>query len=432
MNTSCVHATPRTTTELVINGPAWEAALRPQLLNGPGRFAVGRVRCQSSPRRNQLRVDRIEIVDQLPSGHDRPPLDDWCCLHLEFAPTRGWSPRELIERLAPEGSQTLTTLVVKPPHGKSPCTWDGALRQADGRIVSIDRVRVVGPGLMTFDRDAKPAEIPVDELERYSRTIGVIGIDAFRKLRHMTVTIVGAGRAGAAAAEQFAALGAGQIRLVDPDLLELSNLNAAPGLRRADVGRAKVRALGRQLLAHRPDLHVTCFDRSVVEGSVAESLRSLASDLFVTAVDRDTPRLAVSLLARETLTPHLDIGTQIRRDDQGRLQFSGDVRLFLPGGQGCTRCCGGYADDEATLYELAAPPGAMQRGRPVNWRDERAGSLVSLNAICVGAGVQMFLDLLAGNLRTSCWQRFAWLPGEGLQSDSVAVTAVPGCSVCEA
>src|SRR5688572_12570929 len=124
MNTTLLRSPPTTQTELVINGAAWESAVRPQLIRGPGRYAIGRVRCHSSPRRQQLFVDHIEIVEQLPSGQDRPPLDDWCCLLVEFGQEHGWRASELLRRLQPASTQSVTALVVKPQTGDSPCTWD--------------------------------------------------------------------------------------------------------------------------------------------------------------------------------------------------------------------------------------------------------------------------------------------------------------------
>ena len=164
-------------------------------------------------------------------------------------------------------------------------------------------------------------------------------------------------------------------------------------------------------------------------GRNGSALGRLPADLIATAVDGDTARLAASLVVRRGLTVHLDLGTSVTRNGSGHTELAGDVRLLLPG-SGCVACVGGLADREETLYELLAPPNVLHRGRRLAWHQERAGSLVSLNAIAVGTAVQTWLDLLDGRLRTSCWHRLRWAPGEGLQTHSAPVSAAEDCPFC--
>ena len=81
-------------------------------------------------------------------------------------------------------------------------------------------------------------------------------------------------------------------------------------------------------------------------------------------------------------------------------------------------------------YQLSAPAGALERGRPLAWHEERAGSLVTLNSIVVGVAGQRWLDLLAGKLRTSYWHRLRWLAGSGLETDFGSVGAADDCLFC--
>ncbi len=202
-----------------------------------------------------------------------------------------------------------------------------------------------------------------------------------------------------------------------------------PGLALADVGRPKVAALAEGLLRLRPDMAVTCFDAPLTDPAVIMALRRLPADLIVTAVDNDTPRLGAALLARETLTAHLDLATSVTKDESGGMQLTGDIRMLLPGA-GCVACVGGFADREETLYELLAPPGTLRRGRPRAWHEQRAGSLVTLNAIAVGIALQLWLDLLTGQLRSSYWHRLRWVPGEGLETHHGPVSAAADCPFC--
>ena len=86
---------------------------------------------------------------------------------------------------------------------------------------------------------------------------------------------------------------------------------------------------------------------------------------------------------------------------------------------------------ESTLYDLNAPASSLRLRAPRPWNSERAGSLVTINAITVGAAVQMWLDLIASHLEASQWQRFLWRPGTGLQSDSAPIDREIDCWVCQ-
>lgn len=93
-------------------------------------------------------------------------------------------------------------------------------------------------------------------------------------------------------------------------------------------------------------------------------------------------------------------------------------------------CVGGVGNLDDTLYALNAPAGALRRGEATSWNDQRAGSLIGLNSLVVGAAMQLWLDYLSGRCRWSAWQRLRWQPGSGLQSDFAAVTSVTNCQFC--
>jgi hypothetical protein len=109
--------------------------------------------------------------------------------------------------------------------------------------------------------------------------------------------------------------------------------------------------------------------------------------------------------------------------------LAGDVRLLLPR-LGCVCCVGGLPNEADARYELAAPPGALPRRPPQPWHRQRAGSLITLNSLTVATAVQLWLDLLAGQLRTSHWARLRWQPGHGLQTDAAPVGPAADCPLC--
>src|SRR5262249_47105391 len=144
-------------------------------------------------------------------------------------------------------------------------------------------------------------------------------------------------------------------------------------------------------------------------------------DLIVTCVDQDAPRLAAAMLANRWGKVHLDIGTGIMETESGR-RAGADIRLLLPG-EACVVCLGGLGNLEEARYEVAAPYGALRRGRRLAWFEQRAGSLITINQVAVNLGIQVWLDLLAGRLTGSRWCRLEWNQRGELQVRQMQTTS---------
>ena len=426
LNTSLRSSKSHSPMRIVFSRRVWDNAWR-SLLASPALWAVGQLRWIRQEKLIELLVDRLEIVPQPPSGKTRPPLADWVVLRLVDEPggMSAASLDNLWRQLRPQPYQSLA-LIALDNSDRSRCS--GQIRR-QRRCWPLDEIRVVGSRplrlLPTTAADSSP---PLEDPQRWSRTEGAVGSATLRTLQEATVTIVGAGRNGSALAFQLASLPIARLRIIDHDKLGIENLDAMPGLWRSDVGRTKVQALAERLQQFRPDLGITLLDKPA---HLAESHKLLRrrSELIMTCVDHDTPRLAASLIASETLTPHLDVGTSVQRREDGSLAITGDVRLLLPR-EGCCACVGGYHDFDETRYDLNTPPGALRRRPPPAWNAQRAGSLISINAMTVGAAVQIWLDLLAGRITTSFWQRLAWTPDQGLVANAGPVDAAEDCRFC--
>ncbi len=65
------------------------------------------------------------------------------------------------------------------------------------------------------------------EIERYSRQIVLdeIGFEGQQKLKNSIVTVVGIGGLGSPITQQLVAMGIGRIRIIDRDVVEISNLH---------------------------------------------------------------------------------------------------------------------------------------------------------------------------------------------------------------
>ena len=70
------------------------------------------------------------------------------------------------------------------------------------------------------------AELSKQELERYSRHLIIpeVGLDGQKRLKDARVLLVGAGGLGSPSALYLAAAGVGTLGIVDPDVVDESNL----------------------------------------------------------------------------------------------------------------------------------------------------------------------------------------------------------------
>jgi len=144
---------------------------------------------------------------------------------------------------------------------------------------------------------AAPAELTPREQERYLRNR-----DFFRwadvspcgnpwipqlRLKSARVVVIGLGGTGSHAAWSLAAAGVGHIHCVDPDTVELSNLNRQILYTEADIGRRKVDVALHRLSAVNSDVTITGECRRIDR---REALVPLLADCDVLALCADEPR----------------------------------------------------------------------------------------------------------------------------------------------
>lgn len=294
-----------------------------------------------------------------------------------------------------------------------------ARRFSSAGPVGFDEVRVVGAGLPLLG-PGTPDEVPAEDRQRWSRTIGALGETAWRRLRQLVIAVVGCGRSGSLIVSSLARLGVRKLILCDADRLELHNLGEMVGVEPAALGLPKVTALAQAMHLGQPEVAVEACPWSVTD------VRSLAAlkcaDVVLSAVDNPAARLAVVGLAATYLKPLVDVGTGIERDAERSM--GADVRLVLPGH--CLLCLGGVAGAVRGRAELLGRSAPLR----LDWRRERAGSLLSLNGVAVHLGLRLLEELLRGRLTGSTWLHLGydaaglpWL--ERRQPPSVS------CSLCE-
>ena len=106
-----------------------------------------------------------------------------------------------------------------------------------------------------------------DERERYDRQIilEVFGEDGQRKLKRAKVFIAGAGGLASSISIYLAVAGIGEMRIVDHDKVELSNLNRQILHWEEDLGMDKVDSAVEKLAKLNSGVHVECVKETISE-----------------------------------------------------------------------------------------------------------------------------------------------------------------------
>ncbi|MFD7817303.1 HesA/MoeB/ThiF family protein [Streptomyces sp. NPDC059785] len=194
-----------------------------------------------------------------------------------------------------------------------------------------------------FVEDAGAA-VPVSEREevRYSRGVPLLRWmdlgprtspwEAQLRLRRARVLLLGVGGTGGYAAQSLVASGVGHVHCVDPDTVELSNLNRQPLFRESDLGRPKTEAALATLRALNSDVTVTGERREVRGPADLADLVAAAPgyDLLVLSADRpDAIRRWANRVCLAADLPWVAAGYR------GPLVTAG---VYVPGRGACWEC----------------------------------------------------------------------------------------------
>ncbi len=99
------------------------------------------------------------------------------------------------------------------------------------------------------------------ELARYARHFALpdFGMEGQKRLKNSSVLVVGAGGLGSPLLLYLAAAGVGRIGMIDPDVVDLSNLQRQILYNVADIGKSKAETAREKLLAMNPNIEIDTF-----------------------------------------------------------------------------------------------------------------------------------------------------------------------------
>ncbi len=173
----------------------------------------------------------------------------------------------------------------------------------------------------------------------FHRSALVLGLDVMRTLMyHQVITIVGVGGLGSIIAEHLIHMGFHALNLIDPDVLEVSNLNRVVGAyyKDAQQQRSKVEVVKRHLTNINPNARVEAYKKDVHDEEM-ESVLAL-SDWMIVATDNHSSRLKAQQLSVQYFVPLLSVGVNISVNGSTIEDMSGEVITARVGDCLCLRC----------------------------------------------------------------------------------------------
>jgi adenylyltransferase/sulfurtransferase len=173
------------------------------------------------------------------------------------------------------------------------------------------------------------AELTSDELQRYSRQVMLeeIGFEGMEKIRSAKVCVVGAGGIGNPVMTQLVAMGIGSLRIVDRDVIEVTNLHRQHLYTDEDIGRVKVEAAAERLRKLNPAVQIEAVPTSVTKFTAESIVRGF--DLVIDALDSVDARYALNDACIKNSIPLIYAGA---------ISVTGSVSTILPNKSACLRC----------------------------------------------------------------------------------------------
>ncbi len=246
-------------------------------------------------------------------------------------------------------------------------------------------------------------ELTVEELRRYARHLLIpdIGAVGQRRLKNAQVLVVGAGGLGSPALLYLAAAGVGMLGVVDPDLVEESNLQRQVVHGAADVGRLKVDSARERVAEVNPLVRVQTHAVRLDSSNALDILRGY--DLVVDGSDNFPTRYLVNDACALLGIPCV-WGSVFRFDGQASVWFAGHGP--------CYRC----------VFPEPPPPGLVPscaEGGVFGVLCAAIGSIQGAEVVklVTGVGTSLVGRLVVHDALRSSWRE-------------VAVRADPDCAVC--
>jgi molybdopterin/thiamine biosynthesis adenylyltransferase len=279
----------------------------------------------------------------------------------------------------------------------------------DGRVTPLRRVTTVGDRIEHLY--PRPPFSPTKTSRYYDRQVLLFGARGQEILRDMKVVVVGGGGAGSIVCLQLARLGVGELVVIDPDRVSVSNLSRIPGARRLDAlawlassswpaarriaarfARPKVSVIGREARRANPTGLYRGIFGDVMSSEVARELAS--GDFIFCATDTMASRMLVNVVAHQYLVPAIQLGTKVPVSRDGEVGIIHLAVRPITVEAGCLDCAGVIS--QRLLHNESLQPDERRRHRYIDDPDVPEPSVITLNTEVAGRAVTDFLFMVCG------------------------------------
>ena len=246
------------------------------------------------------------------------------------------------------------------------------------------------------------SELSKKELDRFSRQVMLeeIGYQGQLRLKNAKVCVVGMGGLGNPITTRLAAMGVGTLRIVDRDVIELSNLHRQTMFDEDDVGQVKVEVAAKKLQKLNPDCIIEALAVSVNDYTALDVVEGC--DVIVDALDSVNARYALNKACIKFGIPFVT---------GAAVGVSGQIFTVLPRTSACYYCM------FPELNEDAMPTCSIEGVHP------------SILSIVGGIEVSEAVRIIMGK-KPNLSDKILHIDIENLDFTSSRTSRVIECSVC--
>lgn len=202
----------------------------------------------------------------------------------------------------------------------------GRVFPPDLQPIDVGKISVAGDEILIWNNTLKNSS------DRFSlRTIQAFGEGTYNKLKQLRIGVVGCSGTGSPTIEQLARLGVGELIIMDPDKIEVKNLNRILNSRMSDVGKSKVDVVATAI--HSQGLNTKIIPCSQNLYDDIKLLKQLITcDVLIGCMDGVDGRHLLSQLSNFYLIPYFDLGVRLDADGSGGIKsIVASVNYIQPG-----------------------------------------------------------------------------------------------------
>ncbi len=266
----------------------------------------------------------------------------------------------------------------------------------EGEFTPIRLVAVAGDDIHFWTTGREGSDSGPREFSAKNRQF--FGEETFRRLRELSVAVVGCSGTGSPTIEQLARLGVGRLVLVDPDVVKTKNLNRILNTwgRHVAMERFKVEVLAEAIAAMEIGTEVVPLARNLIEPDVLQKVA--ACDVIFGCMDSAEGRYFLNRLSAFHSIPYFDLGVRLDADGAGSVDgVYGSVHYLQPDGSSL------LSRGVITMEEVRAE--GMAREAPDEYRRQRAEgyirnveverpAVISINMLISALAVNEFIARL--------------------------------------